>query len=675
MGLYRYDASTSSDGLPVQNGQRDLGAFFQQDSQDSAPTSPSDTTFPSLPQDRSRPPTFIIPPPPNMPPPAGITVRKVSMPPPRPLSPPPPEVYQRSITPVNGQRSNLLVPGQGSVRAMPPPNTSRPSISKAKGSQSSSFRSTSGGASRSMAEFGIQPTGGSLAARTNVRKKADFVVNSHASLASSTFSGRSHRDRAPSIDSSHSSEAPHSDALPQESMGGAATGPGGTTPSTDPQVIFAITQTMIGEFLYKYTRKTMGKGHSDKRHKRFFWVHPYTKTLYWSSADPGSTGTQESSAKSAYIESVRSVEDPNPMPPGIYHHSVIVSTPQREMKFTATSKERHDIWLNALQYLLARPTPETTNGVSEPSAGPFDTTPNANHYRGHSAPNDHDSSRPRIPSASPNSIRSFASASSNGTGNFHLTPKAKRSQSALSIAFSNHNGSVSKRNGTAAREYLEHVEHDNLQSPTKSMKAASFRSKASGNPYDRQQYEEQDEFEHIGGAEDADEDEEGYEGLDNVRACCGGIHDVGTLAGRRHIQTHHNHPPRSHSSASNHNSSSINHKRAATQPSSSSSQQTQLQGGPYSAASNSSAALDAEQDLPTRSISPSGFSLRSRGSRRSSASNGSQGVSSIFGKSSRSAKESSESNERTAAGGTIGKKGKGRPSLVERLTNSRAPSE
>ena len=68
--------------------------------------------------------------------------------------------------------------------------------------------------------------------------------------------------------------------------------------TTDPAVIHAITQTMIGEFLYKYTRKTIGKGHGEKRHKRFFWVHPYTRTLYWSSADPGSTGVAESSAKS-----------------------------------------------------------------------------------------------------------------------------------------------------------------------------------------------------------------------------------------------------------------------------------------------------------------------------------------------------------------------------------------
>jgi hypothetical protein len=68
--------------------------------------------------------------------------------------------------------------------------------------------------------------------------------------------------------------------------------------STDPAIIHAITQTMIGEFLYKYTRRAIGKGHGEHRHKRFFWVHPYTKTLYWSSADPGSSNVSESSAKS-----------------------------------------------------------------------------------------------------------------------------------------------------------------------------------------------------------------------------------------------------------------------------------------------------------------------------------------------------------------------------------------
>jgi len=38
--------------------------------------------------------------------------------------------------------------------------------------------------------------------------------------------------------------------------------------------------------------------------------------------------------------------DPNPMPPGLHQYSVVVTTANREMKFTAPTKERHDIWFN-----------------------------------------------------------------------------------------------------------------------------------------------------------------------------------------------------------------------------------------------------------------------------------------------------------------------------------------
>ena len=54
----------------------------------------------------------------------------------------------------------------------------------------------------------------------------------------------------------------------------------------------------------------------------------------------------------AYIEGVRSVLDPNPMPPGLYQYSVIICTAQREMKITAPTKERHDIWLNVSTYIF-----------------------------------------------------------------------------------------------------------------------------------------------------------------------------------------------------------------------------------------------------------------------------------------------------------------------------------
>lgn len=74
--------------------------------------------------------------------------------------------------------------------------------------------------------------------------------------------------------------------------------------STDPTMIQVITQTMIGDYLWKYTRGLMGNAISEKRHRRYFWVHPYTKTMYWSLNNPGAEGSREQRAKSGkYLSS------------------------------------------------------------------------------------------------------------------------------------------------------------------------------------------------------------------------------------------------------------------------------------------------------------------------------------------------------------------------------------
>ena len=135
--------------------------------------------------------------------------------------------------------------------------------------------------------------------------------------------------------------------------------PQGIEPSTDPRMIQAITQTMIGEYLWKYTRKA-GRGEmSTNRHRRFFWVHPYTRTLYWGDQDPATAGRGGLKSKSVAIEAVRVVVDDNPMPPGLHRKSLIVITPGRAVKFTATTGQRHETWFNALSYLLLRTGPET----------------------------------------------------------------------------------------------------------------------------------------------------------------------------------------------------------------------------------------------------------------------------------------------------------------------------
>lgn len=132
----------------------------------------------------------------------------------------------------------------------------------------------------------------------------------------------------------------------------------GMETGTDPRMIQAITQTMIGEHMWKYTRKA-GRGEmSSTRHRRFFWVHPYTRTLYWSDRDPSTAGRAQLKAKSVAIEAVRVVTDDNPLPPGLHRKSLVIMTPGRSVKITATTGQRHETWFNALSYLLLRTGPD-----------------------------------------------------------------------------------------------------------------------------------------------------------------------------------------------------------------------------------------------------------------------------------------------------------------------------
>jgi hypothetical protein len=67
---------------------------------------------------------------------------------------------------------------------------------------------------------------------------------------------------------------------------------------TDPTMIQLITQTMIGDYLWKYTRRRFATMMNEKMHWRYVWVHPYTKTMHWSLKNPGSGGPSLQSGKS-----------------------------------------------------------------------------------------------------------------------------------------------------------------------------------------------------------------------------------------------------------------------------------------------------------------------------------------------------------------------------------------
>ncbi|ESK86358.1 tubulin binding [Moniliophthora roreri MCA 2997] len=469
--------------------------------------------------DKTRPPMMTLPPPPRAPPPPGsmpppnfIPERRLpanstgsydrDIPPPRPSSPPPPELIQRATTPTFG--SVLSVPGGssrfGSVRghgSLPPQGLRQPP-------STSSFRSAANATGYGHATIHVGKE----------TSTASLVVSDRSGLASPRSSMSSDHNpylsRNPSMGSRPDAATSNKGGALGDMMG--MSRPQGNNP-TDPAIIHAITQTMIGEFLYKYTRKTIGKGHGTARHKRFFWVHPYTKTLYWSSADPNSTNVTESSAKSAYIEGVRSVLDPNPMPPGLYQYSVVVSTPQREMKFTAPTKERHDIWLNSLKYLLARPNP--ANITSPGNATVVPESPVSDHE--YLSDDQH-----LAVNSSPQSQRSRRITRNENS--FNTTPRGKRSRSQLSVG----RGSIGRRSGTPAAEYLKWNGPESPYSPTRSFVDVA------GNDDD----DDNLDFELHG---DSLSDEGGFEGLENVRACCDGRHTVGRAGGKHHHHHHHHH--------------------------------------------------------------------------------------------------------------------------------------
>jgi hypothetical protein len=238
--------------------------------------------------DRTRPPTMMLPPPPKLPPPPSLpsTLSPPKTAPMRPSSPPPAELVQRAQTPLQTPLQRTPV---SSTHNLAVPSPGKSSVIRQAPSTSTSIRQAPSAGSFRSAGANVHHQSLNAAAMANGRNEEGSMVSSRRSTSS----------RRPSISSSISSE--QHGVRPVGSPARTNTGlssTNGNDQATDPNVIHAITQTMIGEFLYKYTHKAIGKGHAERRHKRFFWIHPYTKTIYWSSVDPGASNVHESSAKS-----------------------------------------------------------------------------------------------------------------------------------------------------------------------------------------------------------------------------------------------------------------------------------------------------------------------------------------------------------------------------------------
>ncbi|KAG5656386.1 hypothetical protein KAF25_004662 [Fusarium avenaceum] len=129
-------------------------------------------------------------------------------------------------------------------------------------------------------------------------------------------------------------------------------------------VVDAIAQTMVGEWMFKYVRRRKSFGVAESngkddtgndRHKRWVWLAPYERAILWSSKQPSSgSALMGKAGRKLTIQSVLDVKDDNPPPKGVtsvFNRSILILTPQRALKFTAESPERHYIWLTALSFL------------------------------------------------------------------------------------------------------------------------------------------------------------------------------------------------------------------------------------------------------------------------------------------------------------------------------------
>jgi hypothetical protein len=159
-------------------------------------------------------------------------------------------------------------------------------------------------------------------------------------------------------------------------------------------VVDAIAAAMIGEFMWKYTRKRKAFGGPTTptdisrateeasvadhgvRHKRWVWISPYERAILWSTKQPtsgsalmGKSGRKRklfslqstfiTNASPVVIQSVLDVADNSPAPKNetLFNRSILILTPARALKFTTMSQERHYVWLTALSFLAHSSSP------------------------------------------------------------------------------------------------------------------------------------------------------------------------------------------------------------------------------------------------------------------------------------------------------------------------------
>ncbi|KAI9781123.1 MAG: hypothetical protein M1816_002481 [Peltula sp. TS41687] len=145
-------------------------------------------------------------------------------------------------------------------------------------------------------------------------------------------------------------------------------GPAPESAGAQKEIVDAIAQTMVGEWMWKYVRRRKSFGVTESapnefgddtsngvRHKRWVWLSPYERAVLWSNKQPTTdTALLGKSGRKLIMQSVLDVRDETPGPKSsgqLFNRSILILTTARALKFTASSKESHYVWITALSFL------------------------------------------------------------------------------------------------------------------------------------------------------------------------------------------------------------------------------------------------------------------------------------------------------------------------------------
>ncbi|KAG1502678.1 hypothetical protein G6F46_001430 [Rhizopus delemar] len=113
----------------------------------------------------------------------------------------------------------------------------------------------------------------------------------------------------------------------------------------------SLSQTMIGERLKKHIRHPI-KGKIKSIHTRYFWLHPYTKTLYWSVHKPEQGELP--------IQSYSIIQTTNQIP------IIRIQSIQHQMKIQCMNHDSHQKWTQSLECLFMKSSySKTMNRLSQ----------------------------------------------------------------------------------------------------------------------------------------------------------------------------------------------------------------------------------------------------------------------------------------------------------------------